>query len=178
MEPADVQVLRLADGAEVMIRAIRSDDASMLQAFVRRLSARSRRFRFFVAIAELSATQLERFINLDRRRGVALVALSEQREGTAIIAEARCVLDAQARSAEFAIAVADEFQRRGLGTRLVKKLLAYASGRGVRRLFGEIMADNHGMLAFVSRLGFQVRANVLDRTTMIASALPSRPLID
>ena len=155
-----------------MIRGVRSDDASMLQAFVRRLSARSRRFRFFVALAELSAAQLERFVNVDRGRGMALVALNERPDGTEIIAEARCVLDEQSLGAEFAIAVADEFQRRGLGTRLVKNLLAYASCRGVRRLFGEIMADNHGMLAFVSRLGFQVRANLEDRTTMIASVLP------
>jgi acetyltransferase len=178
MVSAEVEVLRLADGAKVMIRAIRSTDASMFQAFIRRLSARSRRFRFFVAIAELSAAQLERFINVDHRRGMALVALSEQPEGAAIVAEARCVLVEEPASAEFAIAVADEFQRRGLGTRLVKRLLAYASGKGVRRLFGEIMADNHGMLSFASQLGFQVRANLADRTTMIASVLPSMPSTD
>ena len=173
MGSAEVQIWRLTDGAKVTIRTIRADDASMLQGFVRRLSARSRRFRFFVAIAELSAAQLERFVNLDRGRGLALVALTERPQGTAIIAEARCVLVEETGNAEFAVAVADEFQRRGLGTRLVKSLLAYASGKGIRRLFGEIMADNHGMLAFVSRLGFQVSANNSDRTTMIASVLPS-----
>ena len=97
-----------------MIRAIRGDDAPMLQSFVRRLSARSRYFRFFVALAELSAAELKRLVDMDRRRGMAVVALSERSD--TIIAEARCVLDDDSSSAEFAVAVADEFQRRGLGT--------------------------------------------------------------
>jgi len=174
MDSTDSQVVRLSDGSKVMIRAIRGEDAPMLQAFVRRLSARSRYFRFFVALAELSAAELKRLVNVDRRRGIAVVALSERSEGSTIIAEARCVLDDDPSSAEFAIAVADEFQRRGLGTQLVKKLLAYASGKGVRRLFGLIKADNQAMLALARRLGFQIGVNVSDGSTVIASILPPR----
>ena len=141
----------------------------MLQAFVRRLSLQSRRFRFFSGIVELPTQLLERLVHLDRRRGLALVALNEPSGSAVIIAEARCVLDPAEGHAEFALAVADEFQRRGLGERLLKTLVTYASHRGVRRLFGEIMADNHGMLALARRLGFQVQSNALDRKTMIAS---------
>jgi len=173
--PIDTQVMHLTDGAGVVIRAIRSDDAPLLQAFVRRLSAQSRRFRFFAALNELPASQLEQFVNVDRHRSMAWVALAgEQPDGATIIAEARCVLDADAGNAEFAIAVADEFRRRGLGTRLVNRLLAYVSARGVRRLFGEIMPDNAPMLAFVWRLGFKVRTKIADPTTVIASVLPSK----
>ena len=89
MATANGQVLWLTDGAEVVVRPIRPDDAPLLQAFVRRLSARSRHFRFFVALAELSATQLERFVNVDPAQGSALVAVSNREECTAIVAEAR-----------------------------------------------------------------------------------------
>ena len=159
----------LSDGLKVKIRAIHADDASMLQAFVRRLSAQSRRFRFFSSLVELPAQLLERFVNQDRGRGLALVALSERSEGTAIIAEARCILDPAEANAEFAIAIDDEFQRRGLGTRLLKTLVTHASRRGIRRLFGEILADNRAMLGLAQRLGFNIEANALDRKTMIAS---------
>ena len=107
--------MQLANGSEVVVRPIGPDDAPLLQAFVRRLSARSRRFRFFVALAELSAAQLDRFVNVDPDRGLALVALSGRQEGTAIVAEARYALAQEDDNAEFAIAVADDFQRRGLG---------------------------------------------------------------
>jgi len=168
MEAAEVQGLRVAHGANVVIRAVRADDAPMLQAFVRRLSARSRRFRFFSGLVELPAAQLDRLTRPDRE-GLALVALSGRLQDTAIVGEARYVVDPTAvRDAEFAIAIADEFQRQGLGKRLMKHIFAHASGRGVQRLFGEIMADNSTMLEFVRRLGFRIRGNDSDRRTMIA----------
>ena len=168
---ADGQALRLIDGSEVVVRSIRPDDAPLLQAFVRRLSARSRRFRFFAALAELSAAQLERFVNVEPARGLALIALSKRQEQSAIVAEARYALEQESGDAEFAIAVADEFQRRGLGTQLVKRLLASALGRGVRRLFGEIKSDNRAMLAVAARLGFRLRKSIQDEDIVIASML-------
>lgn len=174
MVSVDVEALQLTDGSKVTIRAITADDAPMLQGFVRRLSARSRRFRFFSTLVELSAAQLERLVTVDRRRALALVALSERSEHTTIIAEARCVPDRAVCNAEFAIAVADEFQRRGLGTQLMKRLFAYASRTGVRRLFGEILTDNKGMVSFIQRLGCRVRASGSDPSTLIASVLPPR----
>ena len=100
------------------------------------------------------------------------MALSEQQGNPFIIAEARCVLDEAERTAEFAVAVADEYQRRGLGIELLKTLVTYASKKGVRRLFGEILADNQPMVALARRGGFQIQTNDLDRRTVIASIVP------
>jgi len=173
METSDGPILRLTDGSEVVVRPIRPDDATLLQEFVRRLSARSRRFRFFVALAELSAVQLQRFVNVDPACGVALVALTRRQERTVIVAEARYALEQAADHAEFAIAVSDEFQRRGLGTQLVKRLLATGWRKGVRRLFGEIKSDNRAMLAFAMQLGFRLRGSLEDQSVVIASMVSS-----
>jgi acetyltransferase len=171
------QLARLTDGSEVVVRAIEPDDTSMLQAFVRGLSARSRRFRFFVALAELSAAQLDHFVNVSPTRGLALVALTPARsESVAIVAEARYALVQERGNAEFAVAVADDFQRRGLGRHLVKRLLATAWRRGVRRLFGEIKSDNCAMLALATQLGFRIRVSLDDQSVVIASMVSSHPL--
>ena len=168
MDTAAIEGLRLQDGVEVVIRAVKVDDAPMLQAFVRGLSVRSRRFRFFSALVELSASQLDRLVRPDRI-GLALVALTGRSKDAAIVGEARYVVDPVADcDAEFAIAIADEFQRKGLGTRLMKMIVAHASKTGVRRLFGEILGENQAMLAFMRQLGFGVRANAADHRTMIA----------
>ena len=167
------EILPLADGSLAVVRAVRPDDGPRLQAFIRGLSARSRYLRFFAAIAALSAAQLERFLHVDSRLGMALVALSGAQEDARIIAEARCMVDDEARGAEFAIAVADEFQRKGLGTQLVRKLLAFAAAKGVRRLFGEVLVDNHAMIALVRRLGFRIRINISDPRTLVAAILLS-----
>lgn len=173
MSAVEGQVLQLADRSEVVVRPIGPDDASLLQAFVRRLSPRSRRFRFFVTLAELSAAQLDRFVNVDPARGLALVALSGPQQGTAIVAEARYALAQEDGNAEFAIAVADDFQRRGLGRHLVKRLLTTAWRRGVRRLFGEIKSDNRAMLALAMHLGFGLRGSVEDQSVVIATMVSS-----
>ena len=171
MSAGDEQMLRLTDRTEVVVRPIGPDDAPLLQAFVRRLSPRSRRFRFFVALAELSEAQLHRFVNMEPDRGVALVALAERRNGSAIIGEARYALEQDHGHAEFAIAVADEFQRRGLGRHLLKRLMTTAWRRGVRRLFGEIRNDNRAMLAFATHLGFRLRGSLHDESVVLANML-------
>jgi acetyltransferase len=173
MRSGDEYVVRLSDGSDVIVRSIRPDDAPLLQDFVRRLSARSRRFRFFVTLAELSAAQLQRFVNVDPAQGLALVALSDRRGSIDIVAEARYALEREGNNAEFAIAVADDFQRRGLGTQLVRRLAATAWRRGVRRLFGQIMYDNRAMLALAAGLGFRLRDSVEDASLVVASMLPS-----
>ena len=50
----------------------------------------------------------------------------------------------------------------------MKMIVAHASKTGVRRLFGEVLAENKPMLAFMRQLGFRVRANAADCRTMIA----------
>jgi acetyltransferase len=166
MDASREQLLHLADGSRVIVRALRLEDGSRVQAFVRNLSSRSRRLRFFSGLIELSTAHLKHFLQLDPNRGLALVALSD-RDPEVIIAEARCVLDRDGANAEFALAVADRFQRRRLGTQLVKTLLAYASAKGVRRVFGEMLLENHVMLGFARQLGFEVRFNPSDPMTLI-----------
>ena len=176
MSSGEEQVVRLADASVVVVRPIAPDDATMLQAFVRRLSARSRRFRFFVALAELSAMQLDRFVNVKPHAGLALVALSRRPESVAIVAEARYALVQEGENAEFAIVVADDFQRRGLGRHLVKRLLAAAWRAGVRRLFGEIKSDNRAMLALATQLGFRTRGSLQDQSVVVASMASAHQL--
>lgn len=175
MNAGERRVLQINDGASLVVRPITSADAPLLQAFVRRLSPRSRRFRFFGPLAELSAAQLDRSVNVDPARDLALVALRGwPDDGTAIVAEARYAGGPKDADAEFAIAVADDLQRRGLGTQLVRCLLETAWRRGVRRMFGDIKSDNRAMLALASRLGFRLRRSLTDGSVIVASMLASK----
>ena len=58
--------------------------------------------------------------------------------------------------AEFAIVLSDDWQGRGLGTRLLVSLLVAAKSHGVRRLVGTTMSENRGMLALARKLGFRL----------------------
>jgi acetyltransferase len=75
-------------------------------------------------------------------------------DGETLIGVARYVLNRDNKEAEFAIVVADAWQGRGIGSRLLAKLIDVARRRGVKRLYGDILSINRPMLEFVRKLGF------------------------
>lgn len=82
-----------------------------------------------------------------------------------LIGVARYVRDKDdERSAEFAIVVADSWQGRGIGSRLLAKLAEVARRRGLQRLYGEILAINRPMLGLVRKLGFSLGRHEQDPT--------------
>jgi acetyltransferase len=158
MRPYPAHLVRsatLADGASLVIRPIRPADAEIEQEFVRNLSAESRYFRFMDALRELSPPMLSHFTSVDYDHHMALVAVSLTPRETEV-AVARYVVGPDDRSCEFAIVVADAWQRRGVGTLLMGALMDAARRRGLRLMYGEVLASNHKMLDLMRRLGFQV----------------------
>lgn len=145
------------DGTRVAIRPIRPDDAAREQAFVQALSPQSRQQRFMNAVRELSPVQLAQFTRPDPAREFVLVALLRQEDGVETqLAVARFAIGDDATSCEFAIVVADAWQQRGIGHELMTRLIAEATRRGLRRMSGDVLSDNHGMLALARALGFSV----------------------
>jgi acetyltransferase len=95
---------------------------------------------------------------------MALAATTMLGGGETLIGVARYVLDKDNESAEFAIVIADSWHGRGIGTRLLSKLAEVARRRGVKRLYGDILAMNRPMLALVAKLGFQLGRHREDAT--------------
>jgi len=149
---------RLRDGSEIVIRPIGPEDAEREQAFVRALSPQSRYFRFMSGLRELPVDMLYRFTHPDFQRELALVALSSEGGAMRQIGVARCVADEDRAGAEFAVVVADDWQNRGVGTRLLCELMRAARASGLPRLWGDILAGNNKMLGLMSALGFDLRS--------------------
>jgi acetyltransferase len=99
---------------------------------------------------------------IDYDRHLALIAVTERDGRELQIGVARYVANGDGRSCEFAIAVADDWQRKGLGSRLMDALTAAARERGMREMYGEVLASNAKMLDFTARLGFRARLDTLD----------------
>jgi acetyltransferase len=145
---------RLDDGTELTIRPIRPEDARIEQTFVCTLSPQSRYFRFMESLQELTPQMLVRFTQIDYDREMALIATTTRDGEEVEIAVARYGTNPDGESCEFAIVVADEWQCRGLGTRLLSLLIDHARARGLRRMEGTVLADNAAMLALARKLGF------------------------
>lgn len=163
--------LALPGNRAVLLRPIRADDAEAEQAFVGGLSLASRHRRFHVGLRQLSAPMLQQMTVVDQHRHVALVA--EALVADALVADApgpatpRLVADAryvrlptapgQPAEAEFAIAVADDWQSLGLGRTLMDRLARHARASGLRALVGDVLPDNRRMLVLMRGLGAHPR---------------------
>jgi GNAT superfamily N-acetyltransferase len=139
--------VRLQDGTPILVRNLRPGDAEELLRGFARLSAGSRRFRFLSPLHKLSPKQVHELTDVDQHDHVAIAARDESRPDHPGIGVARFVrLEQDPEVAEFAITVIDDYQRRGLGTLLLKALR-------VRTLRGFLLADNLAMLQLLRKFG-------------------------
>ena len=98
---------------------------------------------------------LARFTQIDYDREMALVAVQTDDDGQSrIIGVARYVGNPDLRSCEFALAVSDDWQKKGVGRELMQRLTTVARDRGLDIMEGDVLANNKKMLRFCSRLGF------------------------
>jgi acetyltransferase len=149
-----VSRFQLNDGTSVTIRPIRPEDAAMEQEFVRGLSEEAKYFRFMQSVQELSPEMLVRLTQLDYHREFALIATVTAKAREIEVAVARFFCNPGGETAEFAIVVADAWQRRGIGARLMAMLADAAREKGIQKLQGEVLASNGKMLRFMEALGF------------------------
>jgi acetyltransferase len=154
--PADSVELRvLDDGRPLLLRPLGARDAELVQDFVRGLSPRSRYQRFQSSLRELPPGLLGQLLHLDYRRTMAFAAVVFDHGHARMIAEARYAPAMEGDgSADFALAVADRWQRQGLGAMMLEKLLQHAERSGIARVHGDVLQDNSGMLRLTRQLGF------------------------
>jgi acetyltransferase len=83
-----------------------------------------------------------------------MVVLRSGETGEEEIGVARYVIDPDRANCEFAIVVADTWQKRGIGTRLMNALIKHLQVSGVKRISGSVIKSNSAMRKFIKQLGF------------------------
>ncbi|MBK8161581.1 MAG: GNAT family N-acetyltransferase [Gammaproteobacteria bacterium] len=161
--PADLALsYQLPDGTDVTLRPIRPEDARIEQAFVRGLSPEAKYLRFMQSLQELTPEMLVRFTQIDYDLEMALIAVVSHGDQEREVAVARYVVNPDRRSCEFAIVVADAWHRKGIGHRLMQRLIEIARVRGLDTMEGEVLAQNTEMLALAEALGFRISGVAAD----------------
>lgn len=145
---------RLADGTRVIIRPVEADDGDKIRDAFERMSPESRYKRFFTAMPRLSDKVLHHLLDVDGVDRVAWAALDAEAEGQPGIGVARYYRVAdEPDAAEAAVAVVDDYQRRGVGALLLRHLNATALENGITRFVGTVLVDNRPMLELVHSAG-------------------------
>ncbi len=170
------------DGAQVRVRPIRPEDEPLMVQFHASLSEQSVYMRYFHMMKLDQRTAHERltricFIDYDREMALVAERTDPKTGECEIMGVSRLSRHgAVAGEAEFSVLVSDRFQRQGLGTLLVGRLLEVGRAEGLRRITAEILLDNHPMQRITERLGFRLRRDMEDMVVKAELDLYQRAL--
>ncbi|MFS8896231.1 GNAT family N-acetyltransferase [Synechococcus sp. R3-13] len=157
----------------ITIRPIRPEDEPLVIDFHRHVSDYSVYLRYFHPIkysVRVAHERLTRICFNDYDREIALVAEKQEPEANRVSGTKSLILGISRLSrkhgfpqeAEFAMLVADPYQRQGIGTELLTRLIQVARCEGIQHLTGEVLGENEAMRRLCQRLGFQLRPSPED----------------
>jgi len=152
----------MKDGTQVVIRPIRPEDEPLMVSFHSVLSDRTVYLRYFCSLSLATRTAHERLAHIcfaDPERETVLVAsdIDSHTGEQTILAVGRLNKLLPKNEAEMAVLVADEYQGRGLGSELLRRLIQVARGQKVDRIVAEMLRDNIIMQTVLKKLGFRLR---------------------
>jgi acetyltransferase len=146
------------DGNILRIRPIRPEDEPLAVAFHMSLSEQTVKLRYmynFPLEERITHERLAAVTFIDYDREIALVALDESGDETKLVAVGRLeMLSGTKEVATFGILVSDDYQRMGLGSALLERLLEIGKQEGVKRVFGKLLIQNKDSVKFLHQFGF------------------------
>lgn len=145
------------NGEQILLRPIRPEDGAEHRRFFAALDPEDVRYRFFVRMREMQASQLARLTQIDYDREMAFVACRIEGDQQTTLGVVRAICDPDNVRAEFAIIVRSDLKAHGLGALLMEKLLRYLRARGTYEVVGEALASNAALLGLARHFGFQVK---------------------
>jgi len=147
----------LRDGSTLRLRPTTPADEGALVEFFGRLSPDTRHLRFQGAV-RVDAHLVERYVRGDGHESLSLVGELADGEGTSrVVALGTYIRLRDPSRAEVAFVVADELQRRGIGSRLLERLADHARVEGIERFIAQVLPENSAMLRVFGDTGFEVQ---------------------
>jgi GNAT superfamily N-acetyltransferase len=148
------EIVRTADGRELVLRDIEPGDVGALQRCFQRLSPEDVRRRFMHAMSELPAPMAQRMCRIDPEREAAFVLMDETVKPAELRGVGRIFVDYAINTAEFSVLMERDWTRIGLGALLMQRLVDESRRRGLSELWGYVLMENRPMLQLCKELGF------------------------
>jgi acetyltransferase len=147
----------LKNGKRVLLRPIRPEDEPLEREMLSTLSEETLRGRFFTVLKDISHEMLIKFCHIDYDREMAIVAEVQEDGRRRIIGIGRLITDPDLQKGECAVVVHDDFQRQGLGLRLMDMLLGIGEDKGLKEVYAYVMSTNKKMLNLAKKMGFTIQ---------------------
>jgi acetyltransferase len=144
---------RLTDGIEVILRPIRPEDEPLEHELLTTVSEATIRSRFYQNFKQISHAMHVRSCHIDYDRDMTIVAETRTDQKKRIVGIGSLTIDANGAAGEFAVIVHDDFQGRGLASKLLDVLIGIAAERGLKEFYGFLEPTNGRMTALCEKLG-------------------------
>jgi acyl-CoA hydrolase/GNAT superfamily N-acetyltransferase len=159
--PKEVRTtMLLDDGTLLSFRAMQPTDEPGTRDLFYSLSQEAVYYRYMSHMKRIPRKQLQNFVYVDHRNDVAIVGTVPEAHGEEIIAIGRYYLDQKTNRAEVAFVVRDDWQKRGIGSFIMKHLANIAKRNGIAGFTAEVMRDNKAMQAVINHSGMKVTSKL------------------
>ncbi|MBF0284775.1 MAG: GNAT family N-acetyltransferase [Magnetococcales bacterium] len=152
--------LLLDDGTLLTFRPSHPNDRKAIKETLYSLSEASVYKRFLSTLRRFPFQRIKNFVYIDHRRDVVMVGIIPEAYGEKIVAIGGYYLNPSSNRAEVAFLVRDDWQGRGIGTFLMRRLVAVAKRNGLGGLTAETLMDNRAMQAVLEKCGLKVSTRV------------------
>ena len=166
------------DGLVYTLRRVTAADVGLLDAFVRRLSDRTRRLRFMTMrpyTPEAVHAEIARLMAGSAGSAITLLTTEGRGEAGAVVAVAELVCEHASSRGEVGLAVMDDAQRKGLGSLLLRQLVQLAQELGLAHLHGDMLAENYVMRRLIQALRLPYTATLQAGEIHIIIDVPQEP---
>jgi len=159
--PEDLETFRTTEtGLEIFLRPAKITDEPLLKEFVHSLSDQSLYRRFISRRTDMPHEFLQKFVIIDYSEKMAIFAVIDHAQKEEIIGVGRYYIDKNTHTAEAAFVVRDDFQKRGIGTELLKYLTSLAQKQGLLGFTADVLVDNQPMLHVFQKMGFDIQKSI------------------
>jgi acyl-CoA hydrolase/RimJ/RimL family protein N-acetyltransferase len=143
-------------GLKIFLRPVKITDEGLMKDFFYSLSARSMHKRFMSLRVEMPHERLQQYLPVDYEKDMAIAALVKEGENEVLVGLGQYFLNRDQHTAEVAIVVGDDYQKKSVGTEILFYLTAIARQRGLLGFTAEVLLDNEPMLRLFDKLGFDI----------------------
>jgi len=151
--PVEMEHTQQFGNLELFFRPVKASDERLFQEYLYRFSERSIYLRFFQIRKDFPHELAQEMVAVDYKENLGIVATLGTSDTSSIVAAGHWMLDFDDNMAEAAFSVADEYQRRGIGTHLLRFLMRVAREQGIAGFSATVLAGNTGMIKVFQQSG-------------------------
>ncbi len=171
-----VERLVLKDGVTLTIRPIKATDESLLKDHFYALGEESRTMRFGMPVRSLSTKSFTELVNIDYNDEMCLVGTVWDGESEMILGVSRYFVNRTTNYAELAMAVRDEWQGKGIGSALFKRLVAHAEKSRLKGILALTHAENARMVRLLAESGYDYESSPQDGQVLFKLHFAKKPV--